>query len=70
MTEPPPSGSDSISPTAHYTGAVWSRNGLSTPELATGLGPRVVQLAAAGDGRLEARWAASRSSSSCWPATA
>ncbi len=38
MTEPPPSGSDSISPTAHYTGAVWSRNGLSTPELATGLG--------------------------------
>ena len=38
MTEPPPSGSDSISPTAHYTGAVWSRNGLSTPELSTGLG--------------------------------
>ncbi|MGO9882780.1 MAG: class I SAM-dependent methyltransferase [Solirubrobacteraceae bacterium] len=29
------SGSDSISPTAHYTGYVWSRNGLSTSELAT-----------------------------------
>ena len=29
------SGSESISPTAHYTGYVWSRNGLSTPELAT-----------------------------------
>ncbi len=27
--------SDSISPTAHYTGYVWSRNGLSTPELTT-----------------------------------
>ncbi|MGI9021296.1 MAG: class I SAM-dependent methyltransferase [Solirubrobacterales bacterium] len=38
MTEPPPSGSDSISPTAHYTAAVWSRNGLSPPELATGFG--------------------------------
>ncbi len=38
MTGPPPAGSDSISPTAHYTGAVWTRNGLSTPELATGFG--------------------------------
>jgi len=38
VTGPPPRGSDSISPTAHYTGAVWSRNGMSTPELSTGLG--------------------------------
>lgn len=29
------SSSDSISPTAHYTGQVWSRNGLSHPALAT-----------------------------------
>jgi O-methyltransferase involved in polyketide biosynthesis len=29
------SDSGSISPTAHYTGYVWSRNGLSTPELKT-----------------------------------
>jgi O-methyltransferase involved in polyketide biosynthesis len=29
------SDSDSISPTAHYTGYVWSRNGLSTPALTT-----------------------------------
>lgn len=29
------SGSDAISPTAHYTGHVWSRNGLSHPALAT-----------------------------------
>ena len=28
-------GSDSISPTAHYTGETWVRNGLSHPELAT-----------------------------------
>jgi hypothetical protein len=27
--------SDRISPTAHYTGYVWARNGLSHPELAT-----------------------------------
>ena len=27
--------STAISPTAHYTGQVWSRNGLSHPELAT-----------------------------------
>ena len=38
MTEPPPRGSDSIGPTAHYTGYVWARNGMSTPELTTGLG--------------------------------
>jgi O-methyltransferase involved in polyketide biosynthesis len=29
------SGSDSISPTAHYTGYVWARHGLSHPELQT-----------------------------------
>ena len=29
------SGSESISPTAHYTGYVWFRNGLSDPALAT-----------------------------------
>ena len=29
------SGPDSISPTAHYTGYVWSRNGLSHPALTT-----------------------------------
>lgn len=28
-------GSEAISPTAHYTGHVWSRNGLSPPEFAT-----------------------------------
>ena len=28
-------GSDAVSPTAHYTGQVWVRNGLSHPELAT-----------------------------------
>lgn len=28
-------GSDAISPTAHYTGYVWRRNGLSHPELGT-----------------------------------
>ena len=31
-------GSAAISPTAHYTGYVWARNGLSHPELATGQG--------------------------------
>ncbi len=30
-----PDGSQAISPTAHYTGYVWTRNGLSPPELAT-----------------------------------
>lgn len=38
MTEPPSSGSESIGPTAHYTGYVWTRHGLSAPELTTGLG--------------------------------
>jgi O-methyltransferase involved in polyketide biosynthesis len=32
------SGSDTISPTAHYTGYVWSRNGLSHPALTTNEG--------------------------------
>ena len=35
-----------IGPTAHYTGHVWARNGLSHPELATGEG-RALYLAAA-----------------------
>ena len=30
-----PDGSEAISPTAHYTGFVWARNGLSPPDLAT-----------------------------------
>jgi hypothetical protein len=30
-----PDGSAAISPTAHYTGFVWARNGLSPPGLAT-----------------------------------
>jgi O-methyltransferase involved in polyketide biosynthesis len=30
-----PDGSEAITPTAHYTGYVWARNGLSPPELAT-----------------------------------
>ncbi|HZO77764.1 MAG TPA: class I SAM-dependent methyltransferase, partial [Solirubrobacteraceae bacterium] len=30
-----PNGSEAISPTAHYTGFVWARNGLSPPSLAT-----------------------------------
>src|SRR5437763_12606727 len=34
MSEPP-RGSDSISPTAEYTGYVWSRNGRSHPALST-----------------------------------
>ncbi len=34
----PPRGSDAISPTAHYTGYVWTRNGLSHPALATATG--------------------------------
>ncbi|HEY2651919.1 MAG TPA: class I SAM-dependent methyltransferase [Solirubrobacteraceae bacterium] len=29
------SGSEAVSPTAHYTGYVWARNGLSHPELKT-----------------------------------
>src|SRR5438094_340621 len=31
----PVSGSETISPTAHYTGYVWARNGLSHPQLQT-----------------------------------
>jgi O-methyltransferase involved in polyketide biosynthesis len=31
----PLSGPETISPTAHYTGYVWARNGLSHPELST-----------------------------------
>ena len=34
----PGRGSEAISPTAHYTGYVWSRNGLSHSELTTGRG--------------------------------
>lgn len=34
-TATPSEGSDAISPTAHYTGETWVRNGLSHPELAT-----------------------------------
>ena len=30
-----PEGSDAISPTAHYTGYVWAKNGLSHPALST-----------------------------------
>jgi O-methyltransferase involved in polyketide biosynthesis len=32
---PPRRGSDAVSPTAHYTGQTWVRNGLSAPGLAT-----------------------------------
>jgi len=32
------SGPDTISPTAHYTGYVWARNGLSHPALVTAQG--------------------------------
>lgn len=35
---PLPRGSESISPTAHYTGYVWARNGLGEPSLATHAG--------------------------------
>ncbi len=38
MGESEPRGSDAISPTAHYTGYVWSRNGLSHPALTTTTG--------------------------------
>ena len=31
-------GAESISPTAHYTGEVWARNGLSHPGLRTAQG--------------------------------
>jgi O-methyltransferase involved in polyketide biosynthesis len=53
--------SDAISPTAHYTGFVWARNGLSHPELQTIEGrvlfelvrPSMVASAAMGQGTLE-----------------
>lgn len=38
MLNPLRRGSDAVSPTAHYTGHVWVRNGLSHPELATSEG--------------------------------
>jgi O-methyltransferase involved in polyketide biosynthesis len=37
MSEPP-EGSDAVSPTAHYTGYVWAKNGLSHPALTTRTG--------------------------------
>jgi O-methyltransferase involved in polyketide biosynthesis len=55
------SGSDSISPTAHYTGYVWARNGLAHPALETvegrvlfeSLRPMMIANAALGRGTLE-----------------
>ena len=49
--EPPPRP-DAISPTAHYTGQVWLRRGLSHPELATWEG------AALGPGSWPPPWSA------------
>ena len=54
--------SSPISPTAHYTGYVWARNGLSHPELATtegrvlfdALQPAMIVSRAAGGATLEA----------------
>jgi O-methyltransferase involved in polyketide biosynthesis len=54
--------SDRISPTAHYTGYVWARNGLSHPELETAEGrllfeslrPTMALAGAIGPGTLEA----------------
>jgi O-methyltransferase involved in polyketide biosynthesis len=54
--------SDAISPTAHYTGYVWARNGLSHPALETTEGrvlfelvrPSMVASSALGQGTLEA----------------
>jgi O-methyltransferase involved in polyketide biosynthesis len=54
--------SDAISPTAHYTGYVWARNGLSHPALQTVEGrvlfeivrPSMIASAALGQGTLEA----------------
>ena len=56
------SGSEAISPTAHYTGYVWARNGLSHPELETiegrvlfeSLRPAMTASAVLGRGTLEA----------------
>lgn len=57
-----PDGSEAISPTAHYTGYVWARNGLSPPELATlegralfeSMRPSMAVSGALGGGTLEA----------------
>ncbi len=54
--------SDAISPTAHYTGYIWARNGLSHPELETAEGrvlfeavrPAMIFSSAVGSGTLEA----------------
>jgi methyltransferase (TIGR00027 family) len=54
--------SDAISPTAHYTGYIWTRNGLSHPELETSEGrvlfelvrPAMIFSSAVGSGTLEA----------------
>jgi O-methyltransferase involved in polyketide biosynthesis len=59
---PLPRSSDAISPTAHYTGYVWARNGLSHPALQTVEGrvlfelvrPSMIASAALGSGTLEA----------------
>jgi len=56
-------GADAVSPTAHYTGHVWSRNGLSHPALATREGrvlfgvmePAMMLNRAAGEPTLEDR---------------
>jgi O-methyltransferase involved in polyketide biosynthesis len=58
----PARSSDAISPTAHYTGWIWGRNGLSHPELETAEGralfelvrPAMVLSSALGSGTLEA----------------
>jgi O-methyltransferase involved in polyketide biosynthesis len=58
----PSRSSDAISPTAHYTGYIWARNGLSHPELETAEGrvlfelvrPAMVFSSAVGSGTLEA----------------
>lgn len=58
---PTPDGSQAISPTAHYTGYVWARNGLSRPELGTfegrllfeSLRPTMMPSALLGGGTLE-----------------
>jgi O-methyltransferase involved in polyketide biosynthesis len=58
----PERSSDAISPTAHYTGWIWARNGLSHPELETVEGralfelvrPAMVVSSALGSGTLEA----------------
>jgi len=58
----PSRSSDAISPTAHYTGYIWARNGLSHPELETREGrvlfeavrPAMIFSSAVGSGTLEA----------------